>query len=33
MPDEGQVTHTGHLSVMRQFIGHMTQGTLRVSIA
>ncbi len=28
-PDEGQITHTGHLAVMRQFIGHMTQGTLR----
>jgi ATPase subunit of ABC transporter with duplicated ATPase domains len=28
-PDEGQVTHTGRLAVMRQFIGHMTQGTLR----
>jgi len=29
IPDEGQITHTGHLAVMRQFIGHMTQGTLR----
>ncbi len=29
VPDEGQVTYTGHLAVMRQFIGHMTEGTLR----
>lgn len=27
-PDEGQITFTGHLAVMRQFIGHMTDGAL-----
>lgn len=27
-PDEGQITFTGHLAVMRQFIGHMTEGSL-----
>ena len=27
-PDEGQITFTGHLAVMRQFIGQTTEGTL-----
>lgn len=28
-PDEGAITHSGPMAVMRQFIGHMTEGTVR----